>query len=80
LTANPRIIRRWNAGGVKKDGGAFDQLTGATLTPRAIVKAVRKTLLYYREHRDARYAAGTKAAAQASPVIGSVNSRPDPRQ
>jgi electron transport complex protein RnfG len=52
---------------VKKDGGAFDQLTGATITPRAIVKAVRKTLLYYREHRDALYAAGAEATAQASP-------------
>ena len=37
---------------VKKDGGYFDQLTGATITPRAIVKAVRQSLLYYREHRD----------------------------
>ena len=60
-------LERW---GVKKDGGAFDQLTGATITPRAIVKAVRKTLLYYREHRDALYAAGEPAAAQASPVDG----------
>jgi len=29
---------------VKKDGGAFDQFTGATITPRAVVKQVRKTL------------------------------------
>lgn len=32
---------------VKRDGGVFDQLTGATITPRAIVQAVEKTLLYY---------------------------------
>ncbi len=32
---------------VKRDGGVFDQLTGATITPRAIVQAVKKTLLYY---------------------------------
>ena len=44
---------RWE---VEKDGGDFDQLTGATITPRAIVGAVRKSLLYYREHRDALYA------------------------
>jgi len=31
---------------VKKDGGSFDQFTGATITPRAVVKAVNKTLLY----------------------------------
>jgi len=60
-------LERW---GVKKDGGAFDQLTGATITPRAIVKAVRKTLLYYLEHRDALYAVGEQAASQASPVQG----------
>jgi len=41
---------------VKKDGGAFDQLTGATITPRAVVKAVRQTLLYFRGHHDALFA------------------------
>jgi len=37
---------------VRRDGGEFDQLTGATITPRAIVAAVRKTLLYYRQNVD----------------------------
>lgn len=37
---------------VKRDGGEFDQLTGATVTPRAIVAAVRSTLLYYRHNAD----------------------------
>ncbi len=36
---------------VKKDGGAFDQFTGATITPRAVVKAVFRALQYYRFHR-----------------------------
>ena len=36
---------------VKRDGGVFDQLTGATITPRSIVKAVHKTLQYYQQHR-----------------------------
>lgn len=40
---------------VKRDGGEFDQFTGATITPRAIVKAVYNTLHYYREHRDTLY-------------------------
>jgi electron transport complex protein RnfG len=40
---------------VKKDGGMFDQLTGATITPRAVVKAVHNALLYYRQHRDALF-------------------------
>jgi electron transport complex protein RnfG len=43
---------------VKKDGGAFDQLTGATITPRAVVKAVRQALLYYRDHKNALFAPG----------------------
>lgn len=37
---------------VKKDGGEFDQITGATISPRAIVGAVRKGLEFYRDHRD----------------------------
>jgi len=36
---------------VKKDGGRFDQMTGATITPRAVVKAVRALLLYFRMHK-----------------------------
>ncbi|TDO98810.1 electron transport complex subunit RsxG [Marinomonas balearica] len=32
---------------VKKDGGDFDQFTGATITPRAIVRAVKNTLMYF---------------------------------
>lgn len=35
---------------VKRDGGIFDQFTGATITPRAIVKAVHNTLLYYNKN------------------------------
>lgn len=37
---------RWN---VKKDKGDFDQFTGATITPRAVVKQVFRTLNYYRD-------------------------------
>lgn len=40
---------RW---AVKKDGGVFDQLTGATITPRAVVKAVKNALLYFEAHRE----------------------------
>jgi len=36
---------------VKRDGGTFDQFTGATITPRAVVKAVHGALLYYRIHK-----------------------------
>ena len=37
---------------VQKDGGKFDQFTGATITPRAIVNLVKSTLLYAQDHLD----------------------------
>ena len=37
---------------VKKDGGDFDQFTGATITPRAVVTAVKKSLQYFEKNRD----------------------------
>lgn len=36
---------------VKRDGGVFDQFTGATITPRAVVKAVKQCLLYFKQHK-----------------------------
>lgn len=36
---------------VKKDGGVFDQFTGATITPRALVKAVKGGLEFFAAHR-----------------------------
>jgi len=36
---------------VRKDGGAFDYMAGATITPRAVVKAVRHTLEYFQAHQ-----------------------------
>ncbi len=41
---------------VKKDGGSFDYRAGATITPRAIVKAVHKALQYHAQHRDELFA------------------------
>jgi electron transport complex protein RnfG len=37
--------------GVKKDGGIFDQFAGATITPRAVVKAVKGGLEFFAAHR-----------------------------
>lgn len=37
---------------VKKEGGDFDQLTGATITPRAVVKSVYAALQYFQAHRE----------------------------
>ncbi len=44
--------KRWK---VKRDGGVFDQFTGATITPRAVVKAIHAALLYYQQNRDALF-------------------------
>lgn len=38
---------------VKKDGGQFDQFTGATITPRAVVNGVKQAILTFRQHRVA---------------------------
>jgi electron transport complex protein RnfG len=37
---------------VKRDGGDFDQFTGATITPRAVVKAVKNTLQYHQLNKE----------------------------
>ena len=40
---------------VKADGGKFDQVSGATITSRGVVTAVRKALEYYTSNRDRLY-------------------------
>ena len=45
---------------VKKDGGQFDFNAGATVTPRAVVKAVAKAVKFGNENRDRLFAEGGK--------------------
>jgi electron transport complex protein RnfG len=52
-------ISRW---ALKKDQGDFDQLTGATITPRAVVKSVLASLQYFEANRE-RLLAPKKPAA-----------------
>ncbi|WP_111980212.1 electron transport complex subunit RsxG [Algibacillus agarilyticus] len=40
---------------VKKDGGMFDQFTGATISPRAVVKSVKRTLTWYELNKKDLY-------------------------
>jgi Na+-translocating ferredoxin:NAD+ oxidoreductase subunit G len=40
---------------VKRDGGVIDQFTGATITPRAIVQAVKKTVVFFEANREALF-------------------------
>jgi len=54
LSFNGKSLRlpepdRWK---VKKDKGDFDQFTGATITPRAVVSRVYNTLVYFKEDRQ----------------------------
>jgi electron transport complex protein RnfG len=55
---------RWQ---VRKDGGDFDQFTGATVTPRAVVRAVRNTLTWFARHRDELFAAPAATGTPATP-------------
>jgi Na+-translocating ferredoxin:NAD+ oxidoreductase subunit G len=41
---------------VKKDGGKFDYMVGATITPRAVVKAVFKSLQFFEMNKQALFA------------------------
>ncbi len=41
---------------VKKDGGVFDQFSGATISPRAVVKAVKKALIYFQKNKQQIFA------------------------
>lgn len=52
---------RW---AIRRDGGVFDQITGASITPRAVVRAVKETLLYYESNRDTIYETPGQAEAE----------------
>ena len=48
------IVTGW---AIHSDGGEFDQLTGASVTPRAVIKAMRDTLIYFAAHKDEIFSA-----------------------
>jgi len=53
------VNKQWK---VKRDGGEFDQFTGATITPRAVVKSVHSALLYFNEFRDKLFSTTSQQA------------------
>ena len=61
-------VERW---AVRRDAGDFDQFTGATITPRAVVSAVRDALIYFEAHREALFA--TPAGAEGLPSPRAAN-------
>lgn len=52
--------------GVRKDGGVFDQFSGATITPRIVVRAVKNTLIYYRKVGVVLFEQPSETGAEAS--------------
>ncbi len=47
-------LAQWS---IRRDGGEFDQLTGASVTPRAVIKVTKETLTYFAAHRDEIFSA-----------------------
>jgi electron transport complex protein RnfG len=52
LSIESKDDKNWK---VKKDGGQFDALTGATITPRAVIKAVYNSLKYFKENKKSLF-------------------------
>lgn len=50
---------------IDQDDGELDAISGATVTSRAVVAAVKNTLLYFDEHRADLYARAAESAAAA---------------
>lgn len=60
---NDDTEQRWQ---VKKDGGQFDQFTGATITPRAVITAVKNAIIYVEQNSAYLYNAQSNCLTQAS--------------
>ena len=52
---------------VERDGGEFDQFTGATITPRAVVLAVRLALEYFEANREFLFDTPSESAGGSTP-------------
>lgn len=64
---------------VKKDGGVFDQLTGATITPRAVVRQVQETLDYFMQERERILAQATETGGLQHTPGTPKTTPPEPR-
>ncbi|HSG97975.1 MAG TPA: RnfABCDGE type electron transport complex subunit G, partial [Woeseiaceae bacterium] len=58
------VVNGWK---IKRDGGQFDQLTGASVTPRAVVKAILQTLQYFEANGTALFTRTADGEAEDSP-------------
>ena len=64
LTATPPEL--W---AIEQDEGEFDAISGATVTSRAVVGAVKNTLLYFEQHRDELYARSGRGRRRDAPTM-----------
>ncbi len=55
---------RWQ---VRRDGGAFDQITGATISSRAVVRQVRRALAYFHDDRARLLDVSATAVPESAP-------------
>jgi len=57
----------------KKDGGHFDYMAGATITPRAVISAVHKALQYFEENKASLLNASAESKIQQKPSLNEEN-------
>ena len=62
---------------VKRDGGIFDQFTGATITPRAVVNAVHNALLYFKKNHEMLFSVNTDQTESDTKVETNANTTAD---
>ena len=61
---------------VKKNGGEFDQFTGATITPRAVIYQVAQVLEYFSEDSERLLAEAAMAAKDSQAANQSIQANP----
>lgn len=69
--SNP-VSSQWK---VKKDGGVFDQFTGATITPRAVVRQVYNVLAFVRDYHPLLFETGSKTKMDSTIEIESTTEK-----
>ncbi len=70
---NPQA-RDWK---VKRDGGVFDQFTGATITPRAVVGAVHDALVYFERNQAMLFSVQSEQAKLDDKIAGTEDAEVD---
>ncbi len=70
LGFNGKSLRNPDESGwaVKKDRGEFDQFAGATITPRAVVKAVQQSLVFFDQQHEEIFACALNRNSAPEPA------------